>query len=248
MRNIWGPIRLFCLALSELGSGMVHFSLRGGEIGRQTFEYGVLSVPIITLALSIVSLMSVLEFSWHMKIVLNQDALVPGFSMVLMLREVAPVVSSMLIASRVGASLAAEIGVMKVTEQLDQLKLLCVSEVEFLLVPRWIACLLTTLSLTLISLVTAVGVTSVFGAHSMGYQVHEFYNSLFIFSRFHDMLGCLLKAACFGTVIPFVSAFCGLDCRSGSRGVGEAATQAVVRSSLAIIILDFFINSFWWMH
>jgi len=245
---IWiQPVTLFYQTATELVRGVLGLSLRGREINRQIYECGVLSLPIIIFSLSIVSLMSVLEFSWHMKIVLNQDALVPGFSMVLMVREVAPVVTAMLITSRVGASIAAEIGVMKITEQLDQLKLLRISEVEFILLPRWIACMVTTTSLNLIALLTAVGVTSLLGSRSMGYQIHEFYNSLFVFTKMHDFWGSVLKSICFGTLIPFISASCGLNCRSGSRAVGQAATQAVVRSSLTIIILDFVINSLWWV-
>jgi phospholipid/cholesterol/gamma-HCH transport system permease protein len=221
--------------------------LRSNEIVKQVFECGVMSLPIIGFSLSIVSLMSVLEFSWHMKVVLKHDSLVPAFSMVLMVREVAPVVTSMLLASRLGASIAAELGVMKITDQLDQLRLLSVSRFDFLFVPRWFGCLIAAVTLTLVSLATSVCVSTVLGAKTMGYQSFEFFNSLFLFTRGYDLLGSLLKAACFGTLIPLVAFFYGIRTEKGSYGVGDAATRSVVLSSLLIIITDFLINSFFWM-
>lgn len=220
---------------------------RRQEILKQVYEYAVLSVPIIAFSLSIVSLMSVLEFSWHMKVVLKHDSLVPGFSMVLMVREVAPVVTSMLLASRIGASIAAELGVMKITEQLDQLKLLSISKLEFLFIPRWCGCVVATLSLTLISLVTAIVVSCLLGSSWMGYQPLEFFNSLFLFTRGQDLMGSLVKAAIFGTVIPLVAFFYGLRTARGSYGVGQAATRSVVMGSLLIIMMDFLLNALFFM-
>lgn len=241
------PALLFCSSFVGFVSSLTRREIRGREIIKQIYECAVMSIPVISFSLGIVSLMSVLEFSWHMRVVLRQDALVPAFSLVLTIREVAPVVTAMLLASRVGASIAAEIGVMKITEQLDQLKLLAVSEVDYLLVPRWLGCLVANVALTLISIGIAGVVTIFIGARWMGYQPGEFYNSLLLFTTGYDLAGALVKSLCFGTLIPFVSAGYGLRCALGSQGVGEAATQAVARSSLLIIIIDLFINSLWWM-
>lgn len=241
------PMVLFYQSFVALIRGLASGKVRVKEVVRQTYESSVLSVPIILFSMGVVSLMSVLEFSWHMKMVLRQDALVPGFSMVLMIREVAPVVTAMLLASRVGASIAAELGVMRITDQLEQLKLLAVSEIDFLLIPRWIACLVATMTSCLIALATFVVVSTLIGSRGMGYQAREFFNVLFIFTRGHDLFGSLLKTIIFGTVIPFVSSGYGLKCLGGSREVGKAATRAVVVSSLMIIILDFIINSLFWM-
>ncbi|NBT57616.1 ABC transporter permease [bacterium] len=245
--QIVNPVRLFAASAVRLVGSALKGEWRGQEILKQVFECLVMSAPIVLFSLSIVSLMSVLEFSWHMKVVLKQDALVPGFSMVLTVREVAPVVTAMLLASRIGASIAAEIGAMKITEQLDQLKLLAVSEVDYLLIPRWIGSVAANFSLTILSLFTAAMVSCWLGSHWMGYQPGEFYNTLLLFTKGHDLAGCLIKTIVFGTLIPFVSASYGFQCSQGSRGVGEAATQAVTRSSLMIIIWDLLINSLWWM-
>lgn len=247
VREVVFPFELLVLSFFRLIRGVLNTELRSREICLQIFECAIMSTPIILFCLSIVSLMSVLEFSWHMKVVLKQDALVPGFSMLLTVREVAPVVTAMLLASRVGASIAAELGAMKITEQLDQLKLLAVSQIDYLLIPRWIGSVVANFSLTLVSLLVSGLVTCLIGSHWMGYQVGEFFNSFLIFTKAHDLVGCLIKTVVFGTIIPFLSASYGLQCAQGSSGVGNAATQAVARSSLLIIIADLVINSIWWM-
>lgn len=241
-----GPIEMFGKSGQSVLSGVFRGKLRGREIIEQLYESAVLSLPVIVFSLAVVSMMSVLEFSWHMKVVLRQDALVPGFSFVLMVREVAPVVTSMLLASRMGASIAAELAFMKVTDQLDQLKLLSVSEIDYLVVPRWLGCLFATVVLTLISLSTSVLVSAGIASRFMGYQPNEFFNSMFVFTKSVDFWGGMGKAFCFGTIIPLVSATKGLSCSGGSRGVGKAATDAVVQSCLWIIIADFILSYFIW--
>ena len=241
------PFSLFGRTLVDVLSSALKKQWRVREMLKQSYECAVTSIPIILFSLSVVSVVSVLEFSWHMKLVMKQDALVPAFSMVLILREVAPVVVAMLLTSRVGASIAAELGFMRITDQLDQLKLLGVSEIEYLIIPRWIGSLVATLTLTLLALGITVVVSCFGGAPWMGYQPYEYFNSLFVFARPVDLMGCIVKAICFGTIIPFVAASCGLRCNSGSAGVGKAATQSVVRSTVLIIISDFIINSLIWM-
>lgn len=244
LSNLCAPFKLLVLSVGQFG---LKPKLRGGEILKQCYEGAVLSAPMVLFSISIVSLMGVLEFSWHMMRVMHEDALVPAFSLVLTIRELAPVVTAMLLASRLGAAIAAEIGIMKNSEQLDQLQLLGVSLVDFLILPRWIGCLLASLSLTLLGIVVAVLVSSQLASYGLGYQAQEFYNALFVLARGRDLAGALVKAVLFGTTIPFVAAASGLACKSGSRGIGQAATQAVVKSSLWIIILDFLVNSLLWI-
>jgi|688.fasta_scaffold75718_3 phospholipid/cholesterol/gamma-HCH transport system permease protein len=240
------PVEMLLRSVHSILNGLASGKLRIREIVSQMFESAVLSLPVIVFSLTVVSMMSVLEFSWHMKVVLRQDALVPGFSFVLMVREVAPVVTSMLLASRMGASIAAELAFMKITDQLDQLKLLSVSEIDYLVVPRWFGCVFATVVLTLISLATAVIVSAGIASRFMGYQPNEFFNSMFVFTRGLDFWGGIGKALCFGTIIPLVSATKGFNCKGGSRGVGKAATDAVVQSCLWIIIADFILSYFIW--
>jgi phospholipid/cholesterol/gamma-HCH transport system permease protein len=183
--------------------------------------------------------MMVLEFSYHMKLVLRQDSLVPAFSTVLMLRELGPTVTGLLLTSRVGAGIAAEIGSMKVTDQIDALKLLGLSPVEFLTIPRWFGCVFAAVSLSIVAQGAAIVIGSSIAAASLHYPVRQYFNLMLVFTRFQDLTGCLIKAAVFGTIIPIVASHHGFHCRHGSEGVGNAATASVVQASMLIIIADF---------
>ena len=98
------------------------------------------SLPVILFCVSFAAIVTIMESSFHMKLVVQNDALVPGFAALLILRELGAVISSLLLTSRVGAGLAAEVGSMQVTEQIDALRMLGIDPVRFLVVPRLIAC------------------------------------------------------------------------------------------------------------
>ena len=114
------------------------FRLRIHEALEQMYFLGVQSLPIVFISLGFVGLMMILELAFHMRLVLKHDALVPAFSAVLMVRELGPVITCLLLTSRIGAGIAAEIGTMKVTEQLDALKMLSIDPFDYLVVPRWV--------------------------------------------------------------------------------------------------------------
>jgi phospholipid/cholesterol/gamma-HCH transport system permease protein len=220
-------------------SSLFRFRFRGRATLLQMYLLGVESVPVVAFALLFTSLMLIVEFSFHMKLVLRQDSLVPAFSTVLMVRELGPVVTALLLASRVGAGIAAEVGTMKLTEQLDALRLLSLDPVEYLAVPRWIGCVFATVSLSMV----ALGVAVLGGAFIASVQLHHptsvFFNSMFLFTHVDDFKATFLKSIVFGTVIPMTAMFHGFRCRPGAGGVGDAATSAVVSASMLILFSDF---------
>lgn len=216
--------------------------IRFHETFDQFFKMGVESLPVILFCMVIVASMSLLEFSYHMKLVLKQDALVPAFSTLLLVKELAPVVTSLLLASRIGAGMAAEIGMMRVSEQIDQLRLLGVSPFEFLILPRVLGAVFACVTLSSVALAFSFLSSALFSGIWMGHSSQEFLHSSLLFTNPKDLLDCVVKPLIFGFIIGGVACFQGLRCDLGSRGVGEAATHAVVRSSLLIIILDFVIT------
>ena len=218
------------------------FRLRREETFEQMYVLGVQSVPIIVVSLAFIGLMMILELAFHMRLVLKHDSLVPAFSAVLMVRELGPVITCLLLTSRIGAGIAAEIGSMKVTEQIDALKLLSIDPIDYLVIPRWIGSVFAALSLTLISIAVALGGGALLAAQKLGTSSGEYFNTVFFFVKFPDVLRCLIKAAVFGTIIPLIASYQGFSCQLGSAAVGEAATQAVVKASLAIIIADFLLT------
>lgn len=218
------------------------FRLRWRETVDQSYAIAVQSLPVIAFSLTFIALMLILEFSFHMKRVLQQDTLVPAFSTLLMIRELGPVVTGLLLTARVGAGIGAEIGSMKITEQIDALELLSIDKLDYLVVPRLLACLFACVSLSIIAVAIACLGGAWIASVKLGYEPSEFFNTMFAFARFKDGTVCLVKAAVFGTLMPLVASFHGLHCRPGSEGVGSAATAAVVHSSILIILADFFVT------
>lgn len=205
----------------------------------QTYNIAVQSLPIIVFCLTFLSLMLILEFSFHMKLVLRQDSLVPAFSTVLMLRELGPVMTCLLLTSRVGAGIAAEIGSMKVTEQLDALELLSIDPIEYLTIPRWVGCVVAGICLSVVSIAVSIVAGASLAWASLGYSAAQFYSTMFTFARFEDVTACMIKGAVFGSIIPIAASHHGFRCTFGSEGVGNAATKAVVHATMLIIIADF---------
>jgi phospholipid/cholesterol/gamma-HCH transport system permease protein len=177
-----------------------------------------------------------------MKLVLHDDSLVPGFASMLIVRELAVVVMSLLLAAKIGAGMAAEVGQMKISEQIDALKLLGINPFNYLVLPRFVACVVGGILLALIAnavcLITAALVTTVSLDQSFGFFQAAFRR----FVMMQDLSFSVLKGMIFCGVIPLISCYFGFICEPGAHGVGRATTKSVVSSSIAIIVLDFLLT------
>lgn len=200
------------------------------------------SAPVVIFSVSFAAAVTILESSFHMKMVIQNDSLVPGFAALLILRELGAVVTALLITSRVGAGLAAEVGSMQVTEQVDALKMLGIDPVRYLVVPRFIACILGAMLLTIIANMVCIYCAMLVSQFSLGYSSGSFMVAMRTFVDFKDLVFAAIKGACFGAVIPLFSCYYGFKCTSGAEGVGLATTNSVVTTSVAIIILDFILG------
>lgn len=197
------------------------------------------SLPVVLFCVSFAAIVTIIESSFHMKLVVQNDALVPGFAALLILRELGAVVSALLLTSRVGAGLAAEVGSMQITEQVDALRMLGIEPIRYLVVPRFIACLFGGLLLSLFANLVCLYCAMLVSEAKLGYSPGAFMTSMRAFVTFQDLVFAGIKGMCFGAVIPLVSCFFGFRCKSGAEGVGLATTNSVVASSVAIIVLDF---------
>src|SRR5882757_3002315 len=159
-----------------------------------------------------------------------------------LVKELGPVLAATMLAGRVGSSMAAELGTMKITEQIDALRVLGANPMHFLVVPRFLSCVLLIPLLTIMA--DAAGVfggwvisTQVCGIDSLHYWNHteEYIGSFELFSG-------IVKSVFFGAAIAVVSCQRGSHCRAGAEGVGRAATEAFVFSFVAILTLDFFLG------
>jgi len=212
------------------------------EVTKQLYDFSVGSLGIVVLCVSFTGIIIILEYSHHMKLVLGNDTLIPGFAMVLLVRELAPAVTALLLTSKMGAGIAAELGAMKTTEQLDAYRLLGLDAVEYFVTPRFIASAASTLMLSIVALFLAT-VGAWFAAVTvLQFSTGTFFQSLFAFVGLSDFALCAVKALCFGASIPLISATFGFRCQFGSEGVGLTTTDAVVTNSIWIIVLDFLLT------
>jgi phospholipid/cholesterol/gamma-HCH transport system permease protein len=155
----------------------------------------------------------------------------------LIVSDLGPTLTAMMLSTRVGAGIAAEIGSMKVTEQVDALRMSGVLPIDYLLVPRFLASIVMTVALSILAVGIMYGAGGLTAWLSFEVNPRVFFDLSMVQPR-HVILG-LLKAVSYGAAIPIVSGFCGLRARGSSEGVGWATTAAVVGSSFAVITIDF---------
>lgn len=212
------------------------------DIIRQIVFVAYESTPIVVFCVSFAAIVTIIEASFHMKLVIKNDALVPGFAALLILRELGAVVSALLVTSRVGAGLAAEVGSMQVTEQIDALRMLGIDPIRFLVVPRFVACIVGGTLLSIVASLICLYCAMLVSQFSLGYSPNGFLMSMRTFVKFQDLIFTAIKGACFGAVIPLFSCFFGFRCNAGAEGVGLATTNSVVATSIAIIVIDFVLS------
>ncbi len=160
-----------------------------------------------------------------------------------MTRELGPVLTSLMVAGRAGSAMAAEIGTMRVTEQIDALSVLAVNPVEYLFVPRVIAGVIMLPILTAISDFLGILGGYFVGVVLLGISSGAFINKLIQYVDLGDLYNGLIKAACFGLILTFVGCYKGYTTSGGAEGVGRATTQAVVMASAMILIADYFLTA-----
>lgn len=157
-------------------------------------------------------------------------------------RELAPVLTAVVIAGRVGSAFAAEIGTMRVTEQIDALQMLKSDPIDYLVIPRVIACALMLPLLCVLSFMTGMAGGLVVATNLYGLSTAVFINSAQSFLTTWDLVSALIKSVIFGTLIAVIGSSWGLTTTGGAKGVGQSTTTAVVTSLLAIFVANFFLS------
>jgi phospholipid/cholesterol/gamma-HCH transport system permease protein len=139
--------------------------------------------------------------------------------------------------------MTAELASMKITEQLDAFRLLRIDVVSDHIFPRWVACIISTVCLTMISIAITLLIAMFTAVTKYHFNSDEYLNTLAQFISSMDLFCALTKAAVFGMIIPPISSAYGLICGGGAQGVGQATTDAVVTATLAVITLDFVLTA-----
>ncbi|MGD0262005.1 MAG: ABC transporter permease [Verrucomicrobiota bacterium] len=159
-----------------------------------------------------------------------------------MCSELGPVLTGLMVAGRVGAAITAELGTMRVTEQIDALRTLATHPVDYLVVPRLLALHIALPLLTAESMAVGIGAGYVVGVYLYGIDpTYSWSNMLRYTNTAHVMIG-LIKSVIFGGIVGLIGCYKGLSCGEGAEGVGRATTEAVVYASITILISDFFLT------
>ncbi len=173
---------------------------------------------------------------------INAESVVPSIVALGMVRELGPVLAGLMVAGRVGASIAAEIGTMKVTEQIDALTTLSTNPVKYLVVPRLLA---ATIAMPLLVLVgNIIGILGGFlvGTLRLDFNAAAYLNNTVDFLEMGDVTSGLIKAAVFGFIVALMGCFSGFNSGRGAQGVGQATTNAVVSASVLILASNYLLT------
>ncbi len=210
---------------------------RINHIIAQMSHLGADSLLIVSLTLLFTGVVFTLQTA-HELIRFGAQSTVGGIITIAISRELGPVLVGVVCAGRVGAAITAEISTMKVTEQIDALRVMAVSPVDYLIVPRMIACMIVIPILTVFGDVIGVFGGWIVAVHYSGISSTIYTNSIQIFADTYDLTGGLIKAIFFGNVIAVLGCYYGLNCPDGAEGVGKATTKTVVSSIIVIFILN----------
>jgi len=160
-----------------------------------------------------------------------------------MLRELGPVLASLMLASRVGAAMAAELGTMRVTEQIDALETLATNPVRYLVVPRILACMAMLPLLVMLGNLMGIGGGYVVTTQVLDIAGRHYTDSVMLALSAEAQIMAMVKAMAFGFLVGLMSTYHGFNARGGAAGVGEATTRGVVYASVSILISDYFITA-----
>ncbi len=209
---------------------------------KQMLEIGVRSLPVVLITAIFTGMVFALQTYTGFKR-FGAEALVGTVVALSMTRELGPVLTGLIVAGRAGAAMAAELGTMRVTEQIDALETLATNPVKYLIVPRFIAGSLMLPALTIVADVTGItgGYFVTVGLFSTSSIVY--WKRTWDYLEMSDIYNGLIKAAFFGASIALISCYKGFYTRGGAEGVGKATTGAVVLSSMTILISDYFLSA-----
>jgi len=197
------------------------------------------AVVLITGAFTGMVLAAQTYFQFHKVHMDTATLAVVGVSMC---SELGPVLTGLMVAGRVGASLAAELGTMRVTEQIDALRTLATHPIDFLIVPRTLATIIAMPLLTAQAIAVGIGAGYVVSVYFLGIEPAYLWANTVTFTNLqHPVMG-LIKSVIYGAIIGLVACYKGMNCGEGAEGVGRATTEAVVYASITILISNFFLT------
>ncbi|MDD4519690.1 MAG: ABC transporter permease [Alphaproteobacteria bacterium] len=207
----------------------------------QMIEVGYYSLPVVALTTlfsgMVIALQTYTGFSS-----LSAENAVSLVVLISITRELAPVMAGLMVAGRIGASMAAELGTMKVTEQIDALSTLSTNPYRYLIAPRVLAGILMLPLLVLIGDIIGICGGYIIGVYKLDFNATTYLTSTWNYVKAIDIISGLVKASVFGFIITLLGCYQGYNSKGGAQGVGAATTNAVVSSSILILIFNYIIT------
>jgi phospholipid/cholesterol/gamma-HCH transport system permease protein len=235
-RTIAGIFEVFGLTIYYIFRG----KRRPGAVVAQMYEIGNRSLVFIAVTLGFMGMILVFQAGFQANRITGDLSMLGPLFLQLLFREFAPTITAMMMATRVGTGMAAQIGSMVVTEQVDALRMSAAQPIEYLVVPRFLASMVMMVALVVFACLVAFGSGAVTAHVAFNLNFRTFADPRMV--TWFDIGIGLTKAVLYGAAIPVTSCHAGLNVFGGSSGVGRATTQAVVNSSLAVVILDFLVS------
>lgn len=238
-----------CASLGHVGAfvgqtvwGMVRPPWYFRQVGQHLLHLGYYSLPVVALTALFSGMVLVLQ-SYTGFSRFSSEGAIATVVVLSMTRELGPVLAGLMVTGRVGAAMAAEIGTMRVTDQIDALQTLATPPIRYLVVPRFIACLIALPLLVLIA--DILGVCGGYWVATLQLNMNgaQYLHQTMVQLRFEDVMSGLWKALCFGGIVSLMGCYHGYHAKQGAAGVGIATTRAVVTSSILILFSNYILTA-----
>ncbi len=212
-------------------------------LGKQLLEIGYYSLPVVGMTAIFTGAVLVLQsYTGFSRQNFGAESAVANIVVLSITRELGPVLAGLMVAGRIGAAMAAELGTMRVTEQIDALTTLSTNPYQYLIAPRLLAGVISLPILVIIADIIGVYGGYLVGVHKLGFSPSGYIQATIEFLEFKDVLSGLVKAAAFGFIITLMGCYHGFYSRGGAAGVGRATTNAVVSASILILTFNYIIT------
>jgi phospholipid/cholesterol/gamma-HCH transport system permease protein len=241
LENVEEMGKILLLFISVL-AWMFRPPLKLRNIFKQMEFVGVKSIFVVVLTGTFTGMVMALQGYYGFRM-FSAESLVGSTVALGMTRELGPVLTSLMVTARAGSAMAAELGTMRVTEQIDALYVMAANPVKHLIVPRVIAGVVMLPLLTVVA--DFVGIVGGYfvGVHILGINSGVFVKNITRIVDLEDIYNGLVKAACFGLILSLIGCYKGFNARGGAEGVGRATTEAVVLASITILVSDYFLTA-----
>ncbi len=207
------------------------------------YQTGVLSLPVVIVTGGFIGMVLAVQTYDQFRL-MHMETRLGAVINISLVKELGPVLAATMLAGRVGSAIAAELGTMRVTEQIDALWAMGANPVNYLVVPRFLACFLLIPLLTIVADATGILGGWFFSSYVLGINSHHYWLHAIDYVGPYDLFAGTFKSTFFGAAIAVIACHRGFNCSAGAEGVGRAATEAFVFSFVLILALDFALGAF----